>query len=172
MKEHSMSINDPRLLQTLKLFPVWKLFYDDSLVELLSKVSIKVLRFTEGEKVISEGDMDFRIYWLLQGEVCIRYTNQVLLGCNLFGAMFGEMSVVDDRPKSADIFATKNTTCIAIDFSFFKDLPLGDLNRDRILEGFCKELSRKIRGTNEALVSGRLEFESLETYLKELDLLN
>jgi len=117
-----------------------------------------------GGRLFSHGDAGDRLYVILEGK--IRISREVagmgeealaVLGP---GSVFGEMSLLDDAPRSADARIHERCRLLSIPRDAFEDLLF--LHKDlayEVLWGFVRTLSRRLRQTNDKLtfltVSGK-----------------
>lgn len=71
--------------------------------------------------LIRKGDVGDCMYFIVDGEVEIELpgNKRVHLGT---GAFFGEMALVDDRPRSANVFTTRTSTLLVLDLANFRVL--------------------------------------------------
>jgi CRP-like cAMP-binding protein len=79
------------------------------------------LTFQEGDSIIEKGSESKTFYVILEGSVEIRYKEQ-LLATETAGGVFGELSLVDNAPASADVVATSPTRLAAISEARFQFL--------------------------------------------------
>jgi CRP/FNR family transcriptional regulator, cyclic AMP receptor protein len=73
-----------------------------------------VRTFSNGEKIFSEGEPGDFMFAILEGEVEIRKGGRVL-DIIQAGGVFGEMSLIEKQPRSADAYAVADTRLAAID---------------------------------------------------------
>jgi CRP-like cAMP-binding protein len=120
--------------------------------------------YRAGEVIFQEGDVGDKLYLILEGRV--RISRQVagmgeealaILGP---GAAFGEMSLIDDFPRSADARVHERCRLLVLTKSALEDLLF--LDKDlayEILWNFVKILSARLRETNDKMtflsVSGK-----------------
>jgi len=100
--------------------------------------------FGPGEKIVRKGEPGDGLYLILEGDVEVRSGNRVLatIGKNNF---FGEIALLDKKPRSADIVAMSPTTCFLITANSFER---AIQKEPKIVFGIMKELSRRLRGTD------------------------
>lgn len=109
-----------------------------------------------GEVIFKEGDTGGALYMILEGKV--RVSRQVsgmgeealaVLGA---GDAFGEMALIDEFPRSADVRVHERCRLLVISKEALEDLLF--LNRDlayEILWNFVKILSSRLRETNDKM---------------------
>jgi len=97
----------------------------------LGKKSLKSLaefcverHFKEGETLIAQGDSGIGLYMIVKGEVKI--VKKMADGWELEAAVlgpgefFGEMTVLDNAPRSASVIAVEDTECLLLTSWEFK----------------------------------------------------
>lgn len=109
-----------------------------------------------GDVIFKEGDVGDKLYLILDGKV--RISREVsgmgeealaILGA---GTAFGEMSLVDDFPRSADARVHERCRLLVLTKSALEDLLF--LDKDlayEILWNFVKILSSRLRETNDKM---------------------
>ena len=145
-------IDKPALLRRAGIFA--ELADDD--VEVLAKLA-RVAVYPAGDEIIEEGaEFDEEtdgIFVLVDGAVEVRTGTRdggegrllVKLGP---GEFFGEMALLDGRPRSASVTATEETQCLVLHrWDFLRELR----KNPEIAVAMLSVLSGRIRATNEAL---------------------
>ena len=125
-----------------------------------------LMQFEDGEVVFQEGDTGDCLYLLCQGSVRIsklgRGGRQETLGFIEAGQFFGEMSLVDGQPRSAQVTATAHPTVLAcVDRATF----------DRIMAqapsslhmNFLRSVVQRLRSVNSTFVTELMRSERLST---------
>lgn len=82
-------------------------------------------RFAAGEIIIREGDEGQHVYLIMEGRVKVlkQYQGrQAVLASLGVGESFGEMSLVEDKPRSATVIAVEKTTLGEIDREHFIEM--------------------------------------------------
>lgn len=79
------------------------------------------LEFKAGETIIERGSVSNTFYVILEGSVEIQYKGHVL-ATESAGDVFGELSLVDHEPASADVVATTDVKLAAISEARFQFL--------------------------------------------------
>lgn len=109
-----------------------------------------------GEVIFKEGDTGGALYMILEGKV--RVSREVsgmgeeALAVLSAGDAFGEMALIDDFPRSADVRVHERCRLLVISKEALEDLLF--LNRDlayEILWNFVKILSSRLRETNDKM---------------------
>jgi CRP-like cAMP-binding protein len=108
----------------------------------------KVREFDAGSTIVREGDpAGVAFYLILDGQVEVRKGQKSLAKLGT-GDYFGEMALLSDAPRSADVIAVQKTKCLMITrwelrsiISSYPDVALKMMG----------ELARRLSATNQAL---------------------
>ena len=73
----------------------------------------KEMSYKAGDTIVDEGTMGVGFYLILEGKAEVRKGGKALATLGK-GQFFGEMSLIDERPRSADVVAVEPTTCWAL----------------------------------------------------------
>jgi len=110
-KKIQKDIGLEKLLGVKKHLKIFAGLNDDDIGYVLK--DIKFNRFKDGEKIISQGDVTNDIFYILMGECCV-VANGTKIAELKQSQLFGEIAAILERPRNADIFASKpNTTTIS-----------------------------------------------------------
>jgi len=74
-----------------------------------------------GLRVITEGDTGFQLYVILSGEAEVRKGDAVMASLGQ-GDVFGEMSILSDRHRNADVVATSVMSMMSMTASAFREI--------------------------------------------------
>lgn len=112
--------------------------------------------FADGEVIIRRGDKSDAAFLITKGQVQIIQARKdgksdVVAVLNR-GEYFGEMGVIDDKPRSATVVAKGPVTCMSVGRDEFMDMLL---NRPEESIDLLKVLFERLRRANEKLA--RLE---------------
>ena len=109
-----------------------------------------------GKTIFSEGDTGTKFYLILEGAVRISRIvpgmGEEALAVLRHGAWFGEMSLIDNAPRSATALVHERTRLFVIEKQDFEDLLFVD--RDlayEILWAFVRTLGKRLRDTNDKM---------------------
>lgn len=107
----------------------------------------KQQKFQSGETIVKKGEEGAGFYLVLDGAVEIRSNGNTLSRLGP-GQFFGEMSVVDTQPRSADVVAVEPSRVLVLSAWAFKSLVS---ERPRIAVKMLQEFVRRLRNTDRAL---------------------
>jgi len=101
----------------------------------------KEMSYKSGDTIVSEGTTGVGFYLILDGLAEVRRKGKVLATLSK-GQFFGEMSLIDDMPRSADVVALQPTKCWAItSWSFAALMKV----HPELAMGMLKEVVKRLR---------------------------
>lgn len=142
-----------------QLFTGLEAFY---LKDLISKAEVRT--WPSGTQLITEGDPGEAVFFIISGRVKVTLYGEegreIVLAILNDGDMFGEMSIIDDKPRSANVEAVQDLQCLVVTKGAFLDY----LSRHHkvymrffaYLTGRLREATRKIGGLALLDVCGRI----------------
>jgi CRP-like cAMP-binding protein len=107
------------IVEILQKAPLWS-----GLTERELKViahSFKELKYERGDVIVRKGEAGIGFYLIMDGTVEVRSDGRVLSKLGP-GQFFGEMSVLDGQPRSADVVALEPSRCLALTSWSFKSI--------------------------------------------------
>ncbi|MDQ3282775.1 MAG: cyclic nucleotide-binding domain-containing protein [Acidobacteriota bacterium] len=115
-------------------------------------------RFREGSMIFREGDKGDKLYIVLDGRVRISKfipgVGEEALTVLDRGDFFGEMALIDDKPRSADAKAHEgDATVLSIDRATLNEILSMDPHASlQFLNLLCRMISRRLREINDKIV--------------------
>jgi CRP-like cAMP-binding protein len=115
-------------------------------------------RFREGSMIFREGEKGDKLYIVLDGRVRISKfipgVGEEALTVLDRGDFFGEMALIDDKPRSADAKAhERDATVLSIDRATLNEILSMDPHASlQFLNLLCRMISRRLREINEKIV--------------------
>jgi glycogen debranching enzyme/CRP-like cAMP-binding protein len=112
---------------------------------------VEVHHYAPGSTIVSQNDRGGGLYLILSGRVhVLRHTRAPSRTTRLremdAGDFFGEMALLEDAPRSADVIATTQTTCAVLSRDVFLDCLLGN---KAVAMSLLSTLSRRVRSLSE-----------------------
>lgn len=150
-------------LKHIKTIPALESFSTNDLEQLLTVSSIDT--FKDGELIIAEDDnSDERVFYLISGKVKVMKHGRELMVLRRTGDVFGEIGVITGIARSASVYASGKTTCLAVRFSHIDHL---DENcrltfKYMIYRSFTEILANRLKKTTEELIEARQKIDHLE----------
>lgn len=130
----------------------------ENLISELARNSI-VEKFKPGDVILQEGEFGDKVCLLINGRVEVLKlvdTKGKILFEMSDGDFFGEMALIDLRPRSASVVALGECEVVSIPADYFENL----IHREtQILINIAKALSERLRVSNEKLLKDFLEYE-------------
>jgi CRP-like cAMP-binding protein len=142
--------------EILKRVPFFRDLNDEEIT--MVAAAGKVVPYRRDMVLFKEGDVGEALYIVLDGSVRIsksvpKLGEQVIAFVEQ-GSFFGEMSLLDDFPRSATAVAQQDSTVLFMDRTAF--LSLVDSNPvigSKILWAFCRTLSLRLREASDRIVT-------------------
>jgi CRP/FNR family transcriptional regulator len=107
----------------------------------------KQLHFGAGNLIVKEGDSGVGLFLIIDGSVEVRRKDKLLSKLGK-GDFFGEMSLLDKQPRSADVMATTPVTCFGLTSWAFSGVLTAHPD---IAVNLMKELASRLRRTNKTM---------------------
>jgi CRP-like cAMP-binding protein len=149
-------------IQQLFTIPALKHFETKNLGKMLNLSKIR--KYEDGEQIITEGDRDPWLYFLLAGEVRVTKDGEDISTLNRVGDIFGEMRLLDTLSRSASVFAVGKTTCLAVNTEAQDRIPSEDENTNFLIllyRVLAEYVSIRLRLSNEELVKTKKQLKAL-----------
>ena len=132
------------------------LFYElyDNEVEQIAR-NCNVYQFSAGEKVVRDGDEGHEIYIILEGKLHVeKQTAKGVIRIQPLakGDVFGEMVLVDENQRSADIVAESKTHVLEISYDTIFDLFKADPRTfGLVMLNLSRMIAKRLRASNEII---------------------
>ncbi|HLQ06149.1 MAG TPA: cyclic nucleotide-binding domain-containing protein [Nitrososphaerales archaeon] len=128
-----------RLVGLLAKVPLFSGLDEKELMDIVAVGS--EVSFAPGKAILKQGEPGLSFLLVLEGKVEVRKGEKVIAETGP-GGFFGEMTVFDDKPRSADIVAVEPTRCFGItNWSFIPMLR----SNPSVAIGIINELVRRLR---------------------------
>lgn len=156
------------IISSLKRITIFSQLSDDQLSRIIPKLSRKTL--AEDEILFRFGDPGHVLYIVQKGQVEIFSTDddgeKIVLETFNPGGSFGEMSLIDGHPRSANAIAAKPTNLLRLDRKSFEEIVTW---WPELSLGIMADLTRKIRFANTNIVSLAVSLSRSNRQLTELN---
>ncbi len=107
----------------------------------------EVVAFDKGETVVKRGDKGNGLYLILDGSAEVRRGSRTLARLGA-GQFFGEMSLFDNLPRSADVVTLQSSKMAVLQKWQFWSFAAGEPG---VVLSVLEEMSRRIRAADHAL---------------------
>ena len=134
-----------RLAKRLKKVAILGALSQSQLVKLAKWA--EVLAFDRGEVVVHRGDRGDGLYLILEGSAEVRRGNRRLARLSA-GQFFGEMSLFDNLPRSADVVTLKPSKLAVLQKWEFWGYAA---SQPGVVLSILEEMSRRLRAADQAL---------------------
>ncbi|MBI5234790.1 MAG: Crp/Fnr family transcriptional regulator [Deltaproteobacteria bacterium] len=151
------------------LFTKLEAFY---IVDLIAKGEARV--FPASTQILSEGDVGDAVYFIISGRAKVTLYGEegreIVVSTLKEGDLFGEMSIMDDKPRSANVEAQSALECMVLTKSAFLEYLSKHhkvyMRLFAYLTGRLREATRKIGGLALLDVCGRIAHTLIGMSLK------
>lgn len=168
MRESKYLEGNEQIVETLQSIPVFKNFSEGDLHGLVRVTKLR--SFSPMEVIIEEGDTAKYMYILISGNVTVCKGASDIVTLRRTGDIFGEMSLLEEEPRSASVISATETSCLLIDANYLETIK--DEGKDSfhaaIYHMFAQILAYRLRLTTEKYTEATKEIEVLR---RELSLL-
>jgi CRP/FNR family transcriptional regulator, cyclic AMP receptor protein len=128
-------------LLEMRDIPIFRGFSDHELQGLVNDAVEQT--YPTGARVVAAGDRGTGLFFLLDGGVDVRPNGRQVVHLGP-GKYFGELSLLDDLPRSADVVATESTRCLILTKAEFWEFAM---KRPELLRGMLAVLSQRLRAS-------------------------
>ncbi|HHO76296.1 MAG TPA: cyclic nucleotide-binding domain-containing protein [Deltaproteobacteria bacterium] len=161
MQESSYLKDRDDIMESIKKIPFLE-SYEDRFIRKILELS-KLRRYEKDEVITREGEYDCWLYVILKGQVKVIKDEEEIARLDARGGTFGELAVIDGEARSASVYASTDTTCLAIDGSFLDRLePKEKIEFEAVYYRLLSEiLAHRLRITSAELSRMKQEMEFL-----------
>ncbi len=168
MQETDYLKENQKALDLLKRIEKFQSFSDENLRSFLEVGKLK--SYEAGETIVRRGTKENWVYFLVSGQV------KVVKGENTFailkqsGDLFGEMTVIDQEPRSASVWALTKTMLLGIDCSHLDQVNeySGTVFHYTIFRLFAESLAERLRITNDEVMKLQKKLHETDKQLTKL----
>ena len=114
----------------------------------------KLMHFREGETIFHEGMLGSNLFIVLSGEIAIYLKNELIAKCEV-GDAFGEMAVLNSKPRSATAAALTEVKLFTLDESHLNGI-LDQHVAVRLLLNIIHVLSERLEWSNARMARSKL----------------
>jgi CRP/FNR family transcriptional regulator, cyclic AMP receptor protein len=164
MKEFAYIHEDGKLPAPLDQIPFFENFQDAHLNDIL--YSSYFIQADMGDAIIKEGQEDSRIFILLAGTLAVEKDGEEIATIGKPGEIFGELAIVSDEKRSANVVAKTNTLCLVIDQKFLQEIKSEEDNPGyyAALYGFISRvLAARLKTATEHIARLEHELDTLKS---------
>lgn len=106
-------------------------------------ITAKERRYRDGDTIVKQGEKGIGFYLILEGQARVEKGGQPVATLRA-GQYFGEMALLDEQPRTADVRATGGVRCLVLSpWEFWAAVG----NEPEVLRHLLKETVRRIRSS-------------------------
>lgn len=158
--------NETLIKEVMDQFDFFQEFTEEEkgkMIDLKNNIS----SFENGEKIICQGDIDFAIFLVLEGEAIVSKEEAPSIHFLELkkGDVFGELSLLGKRLRSANVISKGGTKALKMEGLFLDSMPPSIQNKfkDNFIKGFIK----RIDWMNQKILSIKEELNDVYTLVNE-----
>ncbi len=137
-------MENTKIIESLKKTPIFAKTSDESLTSLLKAAIQKTVQ--SGTKIVEKGQTGLGFYLILKGKADVMSGGKKLAEI-AEGGFFGELSVIDGAPRTADVVAKAETTCLVVSQWAMRSIIS---THPEIALSMLEELAHRLRVTDES----------------------
>lgn len=168
MRETDYLKENKNALALLKRIEKFQTFTEDDLRSFLEVGKIR--EYEPGETIISKGESDQWVFFLLSGEVKIVKGEKTFAILRRGGDLFGEMGVIEKTARSASVWAQTKVMLLGVDCSNLSEKITrhSAVFHYTIFRLFAECLADRLRMTNEEVILLQAEIKEKEAQIEAL----
>ncbi|QJB55097.1 cyclic nucleotide-binding domain-containing protein [Pseudodesulfovibrio sp. zrk46] len=162
MKEVPFDPANDDIMERLRNVPAFDALPDSHIREAMKAASIR--RYDKNEVIISEGEFDNQVFFLIFGDLEISVHGTVVGSLKRLGDVFGEMGIIDGSPRSATITTRSTALVVALDDTAIGGM--GDVSKiftqAVMYRVFAEVLAVRLRDANDHISELNEELDKLK----------
>lgn len=156
------------IINIIKSSPLFFELFDNEIETIVENCN--VMSLDKGEYIFKENDEGNEIFLILTGAASVKKAGTVLAQLKK-GDLFGEMVLLEEKIRTADVVASTYTDVLVMDFDaifgiFKKNPKIFSL----LMLNLCRLLAKRLKGSSESikqLNAKILDYESMSKSLKD-----
>ena len=158
-------------IEVLQQIPILAGIGEEDLLKLCSLLENRTFR--AGDVLVREGDLASEMYVVFEGRVRVERDlpggDALQIATLGPGSCFGEMALIDIQPRSASVIAETDGELEVLHNMDFLTLTEWNINSFAlIVMNIAREISRRLRGANKALLELTTSSESTRAHAKRI----
>lgn len=121
--ERTTEADAAALLALMQKLPLWADFVEEDLDLLMRTGAVRLARFASGQTIVEEGNYEKTFFVLLRGVARVVRGGKLVADLDAPGTIFGEMSFVLGKGRTATVVADTPCHCLAVDMGYVDFLP-------------------------------------------------
>ena len=165
-----IDISKAQYAQLISKMPILCNFTHEEIKTLMANPkTVRVFKYSAGEKIILENTFDAWTYWLISGKVVVSKEGKLLSSLEQAGEIFGEMAPINGLPRCATISAEGQTTCLGLDISVFDSLPGEQKSHfwKTFCMGFTEVALKRLEASNQRVLQLEEEVQEMKSKLEK-----
>ena len=137
------------IINIIKSSPLFFELFDEEIDNLIADCN--VLSLEEGEFIVKDGEEGSEIFLILSGGAYVKKGPVTLVELRK-GDLFGEMVLLDERTRTADIVASTYTDVLVMGYdTIFKTFSKNPKVFSILILNLCRLLAKRLKGSSEEI---------------------
>lgn len=151
---------DQELIDQLNNLPFFEKFDDSEKQEFVSSKNY-IVKLDPGTTIISQGSIDYSLYFLLEGEVNVTKNNfpKLVVATLGPGAIFGEIAIISHSPRRSNIIAKGGVKLLRLNGQLFEKY--SPTTQNKLNKQVIKILVNRLESNNASLIKLKAELDSI-----------
>jgi CRP-like cAMP-binding protein len=158
--------NEALIQEIMDKFDFFQDFTDEEKSQMID-LKNNISSFEDGEKIICQGDIDFAIFLIMEGEAIVAKEEAPSIHFLELkeGDVFGELSLLGKRLRSANVTSKGGTKTLKMEGLFLDSMPPAIQNKFK--DHFIKAFIKRIDWMNQRILSIKEELNDVYTLVNE-----
>ena len=151
---------DQQLIKLLNELAFFRDFDDSEKREFVSSENY-IANVDSGTTIVSQGSIDYSLYFLLKGEVIVTKNEfpRLVVATLESGAIFGEISILSHTPRQSNIIARDEVKVLKLNGQLFESL--SPPTQIKLNQQFIRLLIDRLESNNASLIKLKGELDSI-----------
>lgn len=137
------------IINIIKSSPLFFELFDEEIDSLIENCN--VLSLEEGEFIVKDGEQGDEIFLILSGGAFVKKGDVTLVELRK-GDLFGEMVLLDQRTRTADIVASTYTDVLVMSYdTIFNTFSKSPKIFSILILNLCRLLAKRLKGSSEEI---------------------
>ena len=158
--------NEKLVNEVIEKFDIFNEFSDKEKEQLID-LQNHILSFEDGEKIISQGDIDFSIFFIIEGNAVV--SKDEAPSVNFLELkekdVFGELSLLGKRLRSANVISKGGTKVLQMEGLFLDSM--AESIQIKFKDYFIKNFIERIDWMNQTILSIKEELNDIYTLVND-----
>jgi CRP/FNR family transcriptional regulator, cyclic AMP receptor protein len=144
--EERKKLSENNHIEIMEQFPFFEIFSKEE-KETIASCSSNIIKYQNGNKLITQGDEDHSIFIILSGNAIVTQNQAPNSAINTLrsGAVIGEMAFLAQKPRTSNVIAQGEVICLKLDGDLLRTLEphISSKFKDRFIQVLIRRVEKK-----------------------------